>query len=292
MRAPHGWAVAVRTPEGVIEGQSHELPRLSARSKYAKIPLIRGVLVLVESLSLGFRALTWSAQMAVGEEEEPLTRRQIVGSMTVALIFFVALFMLLPLLAARLAGFNADAVMFHVIEAAVRIGLFVLYIWAIGRSEEIGRVFQYHGAEHMTIHAYEHGDPLTRENISNYRPEHPRCGTSFLLIVMLVAVVVFTLVGSLPLIWLVASRVIFIPVIAGVAYEVLKLGGARIDSLFGRMLTAPGLWLQRLTTRWPEEPMIDVAVTSLLFALNEDEVAEVMARGPLSPEALAAFGAE
>ena len=290
MRAPAGWAVAVRNPQGVIEAQAHELPRLSARSRWAKIPFVRGVLVLVESLSLGYRALTWSAQRAIGEDEEPLTSGQIAMSMGVALVFFVGLFMLLPLGAARFAGFDADSVWFHIIEAVVRIGLFVAYIWLIGRSAEIARVFQYHGAEHMTIHAYEAGDPLTRERINKYRPEHPRCGTSFLLIVMITAVVVFTIVGGLPWYLLVASRIVLIPVIAGLSYELLKIGGAKVDSLFGRILTAPGLWLQRLTTGFPEDEMIDVAVTSLLFALTADEVAEVKTRGPVEPEALAAFG--
>jgi len=290
MRAPHGWAVAIRNPQGVIEGQAHALPRLSARSNLAKVPFIRGVLVLVESLTLGFRALSWSAQRSVGEEEEPLTGRQIAVSMSVALVFFLALFMILPLLVARLGGFEDTSIWFFVIEAVVRIGLFVLYIWAIGRSAEIGRVFQYHGAEHMTIHAYEHGDALTRAEISKYRPEHPRCGTSFLLIVMITALIVFTLIGSLSWFLLIASRVVFIPVIAGISYEILKLGGANIESIFGRMLAAPGMWLQRLTTRQPEPKMIDVAVTSLLFALSADEVEAVKARGPLSPEALSAFG--
>jgi len=290
MRAPAGWAVAVRNPEGVIEAQAHELPRLSARSRWAKVPFVRGVLVLVESLTLGYRALTWSAQRAVGEDEEPLTGTQIAVSMGIALVFFVALFMLLPLGAARFAGFDADSVWFHVIEAVVRIFLFVAYIWVIGRSQEIRRVFQYHGAEHMTIHAYEAGDALTRPEISKYRPEHPRCGTSFLLIVMITAVIVFTLVGGLPWYLLVLSRIVLIPVIAGLSYELLKIGGANVDSLFGRVLTAPGLWLQRLTTGEPEEDMIDVAVTSLLFALTSDEVDEVKTRGPVEPGALTAFG--
>lgn len=290
MRAPAGWAVAVRTPEGSIEAQAHELPRLSARSNFARIPFIRGVLVLVESLSLGFRALSWSAQRSVGEDEDPLTSRQIAGSMAIALVFFLGIFMVLPLVAARLGGFDADSVIFHIIEAIVRIGLFVAYIWAIGRSEEIGRVFAYHGAEHMTIHAYEAGDPLAVDHIKRYRPEHPRCGTSFLLIVMITAVIVFTIVGGLPWYLLVASRIVLIPAIAGISYEILKVGGARVDSLFGRILTAPGLWLQRLTTRQPEEPMIEVAVTSLLHALTDDEVAEVKERGPIAPEALSAYG--
>ncbi|HDH02881.1 MAG TPA: DUF1385 domain-containing protein [Actinobacteria bacterium] len=273
-----------------MEGQAHKLPRLSARSNLAKVPLIRGVLVLMESLTLGFRALSWSAQRSIGEEEEPLSKRQIAVSMSIALVFFLALFMVLPLLAARFAGFDSESVWFYIIEAVVRIALFVLYIWAIGRSKEIARVFQYHGAEHMTIHAYEHGDALTRERISKYRPEHPRCGTSFLLIVMLTALIVFTLIGSLPWYLLITSRIVLIPVIGGLSYEVLKIGGAKVDGLFGRMLTAPGLWLQRLTTSQPEPDMIDVAVASLLFALSEEEVVAVKARGALSPEALSAFG--
>ncbi len=128
------------------------------------------------------------------------------------------------------------------------------------------------------------------DRIERYRPEHPRCGTSFLLIVMITAVVVFSIVGGLPWYWLVASRVILIPVIAGISYEILKLGGSRVDSVFGRILTAPGLWLQRLTTRQPEKPMIEVAVASLLHALTDDEVDEVKGRGPIAPEALSAYG--
>ena len=290
MRAPSAWAVAVRNPMGEIEAISHQLPRLSSRSRWANIPLIRGVLVLGESLSLGFRALAWSGQRSVGEEEEPVTTRQMVGSMTLAAVFFVGIFIVFPLLVVRWGGLDASSVLFHVVESVIRIGLLVGYIWLIGRWEEIGRVFAYHGAEHMTIHAYEAGDPLDMAHISAYRPEHPRCGTSFLLIVMLTAIVVFSMVGSLPWYWLITSRVVLIPLIAGISYEILKLGGSRADHTLGRILTAPGLWLQRLTTRAPEQPMIDVAVTALLHALTDDEVDELKGRGPIVPEALNAYG--
>ena len=290
MRAPSGWAVAVRNPQGEIDSVSHELPRLSSRSRWAKIPLIRGVLVLGESLTLGFRALAWSGQRSAGEEEEPVTTGQMATSMTLAAVFFVAVFIVVPLLAARWGGLDASAVWFHLVEAVVRIAMLVGYIWLIGRWEEIGRVFAYHGAEHMTIHAYEAGDPLDLDHIGAYRPEHPRCGTSFLLIVMLVAIVVFSLVGSLPWYWLIASRVVLIPLVAGVSYEILKLGGSQADRLVGRILAAPGLWLQRLTTRTPEESMIEVAVVALLHALTVEEVGEVEARGPIVPAAMAAYG--
>jgi uncharacterized protein YqhQ len=290
MRAPSAWAVAVRTPDGEIDAVSHRLPRLSSRSRWAKVPLIRGVLVLGESLTLGFRALAWSGQRSAGEDEEPVTTGQMVSSMTLAAVFFVGVFIVVPLLAARWGGFDASSVVFHLVEALIRIGMLVAYIWLIGRWEEIGRVFAYHGAEHMTIHAYEAGDPLDLAHIGTYRPEHPRCGTSFLLIVMLTAIVVFSLVGNLPWYWLIASRVVLIPLVAGISYEILKLGGSHAGRLPGRILTAPGLWLQRLTTRVPEAPMIDVAVVALLHALSDDEVDEVKARGPIAPEALGTYG--
>ena len=290
MRAPSAWAVAVRGPDGRIEAVSHDLPRLSSRSRWARIPLVRGVLVLGESLTLGFRALAWSGQRSAGEDEEPVTTAQMATSMTIAAVFFVSIFVVVPLLAARWGGLDASSVVFHLVEAVIRIGLLVGYIWLIGRWDEIGRVFAYHGAEHMTIHAYEAGDPLDLSHISTYRPEHPRCGTSFLLLVMLTAVVVFSLVGNLPWYWLIASRIVLIPLVAGISYELLKLGGLHADRLLGRGLTAPGLWLQRLTTRTPEEPMIEVAVAALLHALTEDEIGEVKSRGPVVPAALNAFG--
>jgi len=293
MRAPSGWAVAVRAPSGEIVAQAHHLPRLSSRSVWARVPLVRGVMVLGESLVLGYRALAWSAHKSTeepGAVEETVSKRQISLSMAVALVFFVGVFIVLPLLAVRLTGFGADTLAFQAIEAGIRITLFVGYIWAIGRMEDIRRVFAYHGAEHMTIHAYEADQPLDLEHIASHPPQHPRCGTSFLLIVMLTAIVVFGLVGELPWFWLIASRVLLLPVIAGISYEVLKLGALRPDGWFSRILAAPGLWLQRLTTRPPEPPMMEVAVASLLFALTPEEVEEVKARGRVADGAWRAFG--
>ncbi len=283
MRAPNAWAVAVRRPGGDIEAVRHPLPRLSSRSRLARIPFIRGMLVLGESLTLGFRALSWSAQQASGEEEEPLTGRQIAGSMTVALVLFAALFILIPAALARLTAGGSDLA-FNAIEGLVRLGLFVGYIWAIGRSEEIRRVFQYHGAEHMAIHAYEAGEPLAVDSVERYRPEHPRCGTSFLLIVVVGSILVFSLLGQPGWLGLIVSRIVLIPVIAGFAYEMLKFSGTHRSEWLGRILAAPGLWLQRLTTGRPEPDMIEVAVASLLSALDDDQVEEIRRRGPL-PEA-------
>jgi len=285
MRAPTKWSVAVRRPDGVIEARHDDLPRLSSRSRLARIPFIRGVMVLGESLTLGFRALSWSARKATDEEEEELSTRSIAIAMTFALVFFLALFMLLPLLAARgverLIG--ESTILFNVIDGAVRMLLFVGYIWAIGRSKEIKRVFQYHGAEHKTIHAYEAGDPLEMDAIQRYSPRHPRCGTNFLLIVIIIAIIVFTMVGRPSLIWLVASRVLLIPVIAGVAYEVLK---AAADHRWMAVASRPGIWLQRLTTNEPSDDQVEVAVASLLAALGDEERATLEARGPITPGAL------
>ncbi|HVR32931.1 MAG TPA: DUF1385 domain-containing protein [Acidimicrobiia bacterium] len=278
MRAPTAWAVAVRRPDGVIEAQRHELPKLSSRSKWARVPLVRGMLVLGESLSLGFRALSWSAQKSVGEDEEELSRTELIGSLTLAMVLFVGLFIVLPAAAANLMVGESDAA-FVVLEAVIRLVLFVAYIWALGRSREIRRVFQYHGAEHMSIHAYENGQPLSVHSVKRYRPEHPRCGTSFLLIVILLAIVVFTLVGRPSWPWLVGSRILGIPLIAGMSYELLRWSGTHSSERVAAILAAPGLWLQKLTTGVPEEPMIEVAVASLLSALDDAQVDEILARG-------------
>ena len=152
----------------------------------------------------------------------------------------------------------------------MQLAIFLGYLWLLGRSKEIKRVFAFHGAEHMSIHAYEAGDPLSVERVQKYPPEHPRCGTSFLLLVMVLAILIFGLLGRLPWPLLIASRVIGIPVIAGISYEMLKLSGANQNNLFGRFMAAPGLWLQRLTTRYPDPDQIEVAVASLLSALEED----------------------
>lgn len=287
MRAPGAWAVAVRRPDGVIEAIRHSLPRLSSRSKAAKVPFVRGIMVLGESLTLGYRALTWSAQKAAGEDEEELTRGQIALSMGFALVIFVGLFILLP---AVVAGWvdGGSGIAFATIESVLRLALFVGYLWAIGRSKEIRRVFQYHGAEHMAIHAFEAGEPLSVESVSRYRPEHPRCGTNFLMIVILISIVVFSFVGKPDWPLLILSRVIGIPLIAAISYEVLKFAGTRQSDRVGRFMAAPGMWLQKLTTGVPESRMIEVAVTSLVSALEDHQVAELVARGGLPEVALTA----
>lgn len=286
VRAPQAWAVAARRPDGAIIAQRRSLPRLFSRTRAAKAPFLRGILVLVESLNLGFRSLAWSAEIAAQEPgEDP---DEVYGPaeslgwklwawMAVAMSFFVAFFMLVP---ATVASWTAgdSGLLFGFLESIIRLGLFIGYIWAIGRMAEIKRVFAYHGAEHMTIHAYEDKASLSVDSISQYPPEHPRCGTNFLLIVVIISILAFALVGNPGWIGLIVSRVVFIPVIAAIAYELLKFAGKRQSQTLGRWLAAPGLWLQKLTTNQPDADQIEVAITALLSALEPSEREDLLDR--------------
>lgn len=286
MRAPTAWSVAVRQPDGGITARRNDLTRLAERNRWAKIPFIRGIFVLGESLTLGFKALSWSAQVATEEEEKPLTGAQIGWTMALAFAFFAGVFILLPAFAADFVSDDSD-LMFSVIEGVIRLALFVGYIWLIGRSEEIARVFEYHGAEHMSIHAYEAGEPLSIVSVRRYPPEHPRCGTSFLLIVVLGSIVLFTLLGQPGIFFLVVSRLLGIPLIAGLAYELLRWSGTRPDGRLAAVLARPGIWLQKLTTSVPAEDQIEVAISSLVVALNDEQFADVSSRGGVPASAIA-----
>ena len=278
MRAPNAWSVAVRQPDGEVVARRDELGRLAERNRWARVPFIRGIFVLGESLTLGYKALSWSAQMATGEEEEPLTGAQIGWTMALAFAFFAGVFILLPAFA---AGFVSDhGFVFNLVEGLIRLTLFVGYIWAIGRSAEIARVFEYHGAEHMSIHAFEAGEPLSVESVARYRPEHPRCGTSFLLIVVLGSIIFFTFFGVPDgILFLVVSRLVGIPIIAGFSYELLRWSGLRPEGRLAAILAAPGIWLQKLTTKVPDQDQIEVAISSLVCALDRETAEEVLSRG-------------
>jgi uncharacterized protein YqhQ len=286
MRAPSSWAVAVRRPDGVIEAQRNDLPALISRSRAARVPFLRGILVLAEALTLGFRALSWSAQKA-GDEEEQLSRWQVTLTMVVSVALALGLFIVAPALGAGfLKRFVGDhSLAFVVIDGVLRIALIVGYIWLIGRSSEIRRVFQYHGAEHKTIHAYENGEPLDVAEIQAFSPRHPRCGTSFIIIVAMVAFVVFLFLAPAPFLWQLLGRVLLIPVIAGASYEVLK---AAAGHRWMAWASRPGIWIQAITTAEPSDDMVEVAVASLLAALDPEAVAEVKDRGAVAPAALAA----
>ena len=277
-------AIAVRRPNGAIAVQRRPLSSLYTGA-LRKIPLVRGVILLVETLSLGMRALSYSANVNMEDpdadpdsevESEELGRGAVAGMLLISFSFAIALFFLLPLFASRpFEGAFGNDILSNVAEGVIRLAVFVAYIWIIGRMPDIKRVFMYHGAEHMTVHAQERGDPLEIDAIRKYSPAHPRCGTAFLLTVMVVAIIAFVFVPREPLWWLIASRVVFIPVIAAAAYEVIRLSGRYEDNPLVKLISAPNLLLQKLTTRWPDDDQIEIAVTAMQTALDAD--AEVQA---------------
>ncbi len=279
IRGQRYMSVAVRRPNGAIALQERPLATLYT-GVVRRIPLLRGVVVLVETLGLGMRALSYSANVNMEDpeadpnsevESEELGKGAIASMLLLSFGFAIALFFLLPLFASRpLEGMFGNDIVSNIAEGAIRLAVFVAYIWVIGRMPDIRRVFMYHGAEHMTVHAQERGAPLVIEAIRKYSPAHPRCGTAFLLTVMVVAIVVFVIVPREPLWWLILSRIIFIPVIAALAYEVIRWSGRYEDNPMVRLITAPNLLLQKLTTRQPDDDQIEVAVAAMNAALSAD----------------------
>lgn len=269
MRGEHDWAVAVRDPEGKIVVRREPLTAAVYRSRLLKLPFVRGLTSLWDSLGLGLSALLWSADVSLEEEGESLSGPVAWGTMAVSLASGLGLFMLLPAFLSGLADEHiASDLMSNLLEGGIRLALLVGYMAVIGRMPEIRRVFAYHGAEHKTINAYEAGADLTPDSVKAYPRAHTRCGTGFLLGVVVIMVLLTTLLGRPPLLVRLATRLLLIPVVAGIAYELLKLGARFYDqSALVRVLTAPGLALQRLTTREPDEPMIEVAITALKTVL-------------------------
>ena len=279
IRGQTNMAVAVRRPNGAIAIRQMPLSTLYT-GLLRRVPLVRGVIVLIETLSLGMRALSFSANVGMEDpaadpdsdvESEDLSKFALASMLLISFTFAIVLFFLLPLFASRpLEGMFGNDIVSNVAEGAIRLAVFVAYIWVIGRMAEIRRVFMYHGAEHMTVHAQERGDPLVVDEIRKYSPAHPRCGTAFLLTVMVVAILVFVFVPREPLWWLVTSRVIFIPAIAAAAYEVIRLSGRFEDVALVKLISAPNLLLQKLTTRQPDDDQIEVAVVAMQTALDAD----------------------
>jgi uncharacterized protein YqhQ len=269
MRGADDWAVAVREPAGGIYVESHAIDSVAARHPILRKPFLRGVIVLGQSLAIGVRALLIAQQHAV-EEEEQLSRGAVGFSLAIALVVFVAVFILGPTTLFAWVGHHVqdNPVWLNLAEGIFRVVLFVAYLWLIGRSKEISRVFQYHGAEHETIAAYEHEEELVPERIERFPKEHVRCGTNFLIIVLIVTIFVFTLFGTPGFVWRIVSRLIAIPLIAGLAYEALRLGARFPNSPVMRILMTPGIWLQKITTKDPTRDQIEVAVASFREVLR------------------------
>jgi len=269
MRGRDHWAVAVRRPTGDLHLEGHEINSIAKRVPILRKPGLRGIIALGQALAIGVKALTISANQSA-KDDEKLTPRQMALSMTFALVIFIGVFVVFP---AFVSSYVRDrvphGVLVNVGEGIFRVGLFLGYLALIGRMKEIRRVFQYHGAEHKTIAAYEHGAPLEPASVDRFSTLHVRCGTNFLLIVMILTIFVYSLFGSPTLGWRIGSRILAIPLIAGLAFELLRLGARYTRNPVMRALMAPGLWLQKITTKPPTDDQIEVAIAAF------DEVREM-----------------
>lgn len=263
MRGKTHVAVAVRQPDGEISVDVRPVNSISDRYPILKKPFLRGVVSLVESLVMGMKALAYSAQVS-GDEDEKLDSKEMALTIAVSAGLAILLFIVIPTWSMRfLTGITQDHMALNLAEGVLRMAIFLAYIAAISSMNDIQRVFQYHGAEHKTIYTYEAGLPLKVENVRPFSTLHPRCGTNFLMIVMLISMFIFTFLGWPSLLERIASRIILMPVIAGVSYELIRYAGAHTDNPLVRIAITPGLLLQKLTTRQPDDSQIEVAIASL-----------------------------
>ncbi len=268
MRGPSCWAVAVRRPDGGIEEVARQVSSPMKRHRVWRLPVVRGVIALGESLAIGFRALAISANVASREEDEDgevvteISRGQIIFSFAIAIGFALMLFKVGPALVTSWLPVE-DTKWFVIVEGLIRVGVFIAYIGLVGLLPDLKRVFQYHGAEHKTINALEGGSELTPDRVQTFSLIHPRCGTAFLLWVMVIGIFVFAFVGRPVWYWLILSRILLLPVIAGLAYELIRYAGKHQDNRVLMTLLAPGLWLQRLTTREPSLDQIEVSIRAI-----------------------------
>jgi uncharacterized protein YqhQ len=325
MRSPHAWAIACRKPSGEVVTMSEPLQRPSEKHKWMAWPIVRGVMTLGYAMSLGYRALRFSANVAIEEvmqndgsekdhvatgaapvppkqsEAEPSTEATVInsakarsrekaaaisgwlaaGNVIISLAFFIFMYKYLPLLAAtelkRYHPALGGQITFNLVDGGVRLLLFLLFIWGVSLFPDIRRVYQYHGAEHKTVFAFEDGKPLETAEVQKYSTFHPRCGTSFLMTVMLISIGFYMLVPFTTFWARFASRIVLLPIIAGVSYEIIRFAAKHRGSLFS-LMTAPGLWLQRITTKPPSDEMAQCAITALdqAMALEKDHGGELV----------------
>ncbi len=289
MRGPSAWSVAVRKPDGEIAEVNRPITSFLLRHRWARLPVVRGVFALGESLAIGFRALAISANYAAqeegddGEVQTELSRGQLLFAFGIAIGFALLLFKVSPALITNWLPIESTT-WFVVVEGLIRVSVFILYLVVVGFMPDLKRVFQYHAAEHKAINAYEAGDALEPEVVQRHSLIHVRCGTAFLLYVMVIAIFVFAFVGQPGWFWLIVSRIALLPVIAGIAYEVIRFAGKHPTNPILRTVLAPGLWLQRLTTRAPSLDQIEVSIRALHEVLRlegrltpEERKVEIMA---------------
>lgn len=283
MRGPEKVAIAVRKPDGEIEVDVRDNVPLTKRNKLLSVPLIRGSVSLIDSLSTGMKSLTYSASFFEEEEESKFDKflknrlgdkaeGAIMGfSMVLSFVIAIAIFVGIPTYSASLIGkLTHNSLLKNLLEGLIRLIIFILYIYLISKMKDIQRVFEYHGAEHKSIFCYEAGEELTPENAKKYKRLHPRCGTNFLLIVMLISIVLFSFLGWPGVVMRIISRIIFLPVVAGLSYELIKWLG-KSESALARILSYPGLMLQNLTTREPDEKQLEVAIAALKAVIPSGE---------------------
>jgi uncharacterized protein YqhQ len=283
MRSPHAWAIAVRRPSGEVATMSEPLERPSEKHKWMGWPVIRGVMTLGYAMTLGFRALRFSADVAL-EQIVPADKQgkkaEISGWMAavnivISVAFFIFMYKFLPLAAAtelkRVNPVFGNPIMFNVVDGVIRIALFLLFIWGVSLMKDIRRVYEYHGAEHKTVFAFENGDPLTEGAVQRYSTFHPRCGTSFLMTVMIFSILVYIVANAIfpvTTFWArFVTRIVLLPVIAGLSYEIIRFAARHRGSLFA-LMTAPGLWLQRITTQPPSDDQVHCAIIALDQAME------------------------
>ncbi|HKF15236.1 MAG TPA: DUF1385 domain-containing protein [Gaiellaceae bacterium] len=275
MRGPSNWSLAVRKPDGEIAKVNREIESVMLRHRFFRLPIIRGIVALGESLAIGFRALAISANYAAqeeGDDEEVSTeigRGALIFAFVIAIGFTLLLFKVTPALITNWLPIGSTGG-FVVIEGLIRVTLFIAYLGVISLLPDLRRVFQYHAAEHKAINAYEAGDELVPDRVQRHSLIHPRCGTAFLLWVMVIAIFVFAFFGQPVWYWLIASRILLLPVIAGIAYELIRFAGRHTDNRILMTLLAPGLWLQRLTTREPTLDQLEVSIQALKDVLQRE----------------------
>jgi len=269
MRSPLKYAIAVRKSNQEIALKVGNFKTISTRIKFLKWPIFRGIVNLVESLVLGLKALTYSAEQATGEEEK-INNWEILLAMLTAFALFIVFFIIFPTAIARfLDAYLPNLIVYNLFEGALRISIFLAYLFFISKIKDVRRVFEYHGAEHKVIYAYEAGEELIVDKVQNYSTLHPRCGTSFIFIVLILSILVFSLLGKQTLLMRILYRIAIIPLVAGLSYEILKLSSKNMDKALIRWAVKPGLWFQKLTTKEPDDSQLEIAIEALKGILPE-----------------------
>ncbi|MGA2005530.1 MAG: DUF1385 domain-containing protein [Terriglobales bacterium] len=278
MRSPHAWGIAVRKASGEIVTHSEPLPRASDQHKWMGWPVVRGVMTLGHAMTLGFRALKFSANAALDEipADDKGKKMEISGwmaglNMAFSIAFFIFMYKFLPLVATnalkKVSPVFGEQFVFNLVDGLIRIAMFLLFVWGVSLWKDIRRVYEYHGAEHKTVFAFENGDPLETGAVQKYSTYHPRCGTSFLMTVMIISMIIYMFIPVTTFWARFSERIILLPVIAGVSYEIIRFAAKHRGSLFA-MMTAPGLWLQRITTQPPDDREVECAIIALDEAMK------------------------